>query len=121
MPTKIDNRRGETRTPLPEYLRATIRVRAAGGLEQEYRLLELSMSGASFVLPQRTSGIETGDSLENVVLCVGDLEVASHAQVLHVSRLEGNAYACGVRLFPAGEEDRNELSGLVSRLESLPQ
>lgn len=121
MPTKIQNRREERRSRIPGFQDAEIELRAANGFEGRFPLVDLSIRGGQFRMPVRTPEVQAGTTVDGAILHVGELQIKANVQVLHVSRIEGNAYVCGVRLYPATEDDRNELAGLVSRLESLPQ
>jgi len=120
MPTKIENRRRDVRNPIPEFLEAQIEFSAPDGSSQELPLIELSVSGGSFRMPQRIPGLKAGVMIDIALIRVGEIEIRSHVEMLHVTRGGGSSYVCGVRLYPATDDDRNELIGLVSRLGSVP-
>lgn len=121
MPTRIANRREEPRRRIPGFQEAEIEFMAPDGATCTRPLIELSLTGGSFLLRQRIPGLIAGIAVHGGLLRLGKIGIRAHFQVLHVSRIEGNAYVCGVRLYPASEEDRNELAGLISRLASLPR
>jgi len=70
-------------------------------------------------MPYRIAGIETGAMLPDASIRLGQLVIQGNLAVLHTTRLSGSAYSCGVQFYPKSEEDRNQLSTLVSRLETL--
>ena len=60
-----------------------------------------------------------GATLSDAVIRVGRRVMRGNLAVLHVTRGKGSDYTCGVQFFPASDADRNDLTGLVSRLASL--
>lgn len=120
MPTKIEERRSEERIRFPDFLGAEIEFEMPVGVTHICPMIELSMSGGSFPLDRRIDGLDTGASITNATIRVGELEVGAHLQVLRVSRGTKYPFVCGVQIFPATDLDRNELTGLLSRLDSMP-
>jgi len=120
MPTEIDNRREDSRTEIPGFMDAEISFNGPHGAAHKYVLIELSATGGSFNLPQRAPDLHTGAACEEGRIHVGDLEIHVNMQIRHVTRGDGRGYEVGVRLFPVSDEDRNELTALVSRLRTVP-
>ncbi len=120
MPTKIDNRREDSRSPIPEFVGAEIAFNGPDGTVHKYALTALSVAGGSFGLAQRDPGLTEGTECDGGLIRVGELEIRVNLQIRHVTRSEGKGYECGVRLYPISDQDRNELTALISRLRSVP-
>lgn len=120
MPTKIDNRREDSRSPIPEFMGAEIAFNGPDGTVHKYALTALSVAGGSFGLAQRAPGLTEGTECDGGLIRVGELEIRVNLQIRHVTRSEGKGYECGVRLYPISDQDRNELTALISRLRSVP-
>ena len=105
-----------TNPDLRRRWRAVIREQVALARVQECSHLELAHKR----FPVDCCLIDLGGRRSADVRAVGEIKIRAHLQVLHVTR-KGRGYACGVRLFPASEDDLNETISLVSRLATLPQ
>ena len=120
MPRQIQDRREDGRKRIPEFVGAEIAFNASDGTSHQYPLIELSVAGASFELPERIRGLDTETTCDSGRICVGEIEIHVNMQICHVTRGEGTRYECGVRLFPISDEDRNEMAALIARLTSVP-
>jgi hypothetical protein len=119
MPTKVTNRRGETRGEIPDFQDAEIELNLPDGSRRTLPLGGLSVNGGSFHLAKRVRGLDVGTTIHGAVIRIGELEIKVHMEVRHVTRT-GNEYDCGGRFFPMSDDDRNEMAGLIARLRSLP-
>ena len=121
MPVRIRNRRGDPRSRIPGFQDAEIAFKTADGVEHRFPLVELSVQGGSFRLANKMPDLKIGTVIDAAQIRVGEITIQANLEVLHVSRIEGSAYVCGTRLYPVSEENHNELTSLVSRLENLPE
>ncbi len=67
-------------------------------------LLDISVSGLSFVLDDEISGIDEGTTISDVAVRVGDVEVCGELLIMHVSTAE-NRRVCGALFYPATDAD----------------
>ena len=120
MPIPVENRRAELRGRIPGFQDAEIEFTGPDGIAQKQELIELSVSGASFLLEARIPGLEAETAIDGGLIRIGEIEIRVCLKVRHVTRRDGKGYECGVRLYPMSDQDRNELAALISRLRSLP-
>jgi len=120
MPMQVQDRREDGRKRIPGFVDAEITFQTPDGTTHRYPLIELSVGGGSFELPERVRGLEAGTDCGGGHLLVGDLDIHINLQICHLTRCEGSRYECGARMFPINDEDRNELAALISRLASVP-
>ena len=121
MPRKIKNRREDLRYALPTDLGAEIEFDGPDGGSYRLPLLEISGLGLAFFIPEPIPGIEAGVTLANGRILVGALVIGGNLVVQYTMRDGLSGHKCGAQFYPASDTDRNELVGLLSRLESLLQ
>ena len=120
MPIEIENRREDRRNQIPEFVDAEIAFNGPDGASHKYPLIALSLAGGSFEIPERIPGLDPGTTWDGGRILVGEIEICVNLQIRHVTRGDRKGYECGVRLYPISDEDRNEITALVSRLRSVP-
>ncbi len=120
MPRTVQDRREDGRKRIPGFVGAEIEFTTPDGKAHRYPLIELSVAGGSWELPNRVPGLEPGVDCGGGVIHVGGLEIGVNLQIRHITRCEGSRYECGARFFPISDDDRNEMAALISRLASLP-
>ncbi len=67
-------------------------------------LLDISVSGLSFVLDDEISGIDEGTTISDVTVRVGDVEACGELLIMHVSTAE-NRRVCGALFYPSTDAD----------------
>ncbi len=117
MPVRVKHRREEPRSRMPGFQNAEIEFTAPDGMAYKRPLIELSVSGGSFQLPERIPGLEVGATGEGSVIRVGEFEIHVNFVIRHVTRDDGTGYECGVQLYTMSDQDRNEIAALISRLQ----
>ena len=120
MPVRIKNRREERRSWFPGFQDAEIEFTGPDVPAHKRPLIELSVSGGSFQLPERIPGLEVGTTVEGSVIRVGKFEVRVNFAIRHVTRGDGKAYEYGV-LYTMNYQDRaalyKKMAALISRLQ----
>ena len=96
---------------------AEIEFTEPDGAAHKCPLIELSVGGGSFQLPEQIPGLEVGTTVEGSVIRVGEFKIHVNFVVRRVTRYEGGAYECGVQLYTMSEQDRNEMNALISQLQ----
>jgi c-di-GMP-binding flagellar brake protein YcgR len=119
MPKLVD-RREVTRHLLPPIVGAEIEFDGPDGARHRMPLTEISVAGCAFYIPDRLPGVVRGASLTDAEIRVGQLLIQGNLVVARATHSD-TEHICGVQFFPKTDADRNELTGLVSRLETLPK
>jgi len=76
-------------------------------------LLDISVSGLSFVLDDELSGIDAGTSLPDVTVRVGDVEARGELLIMHVSPTESRRL-CGALFYPESDADLKAMHDLLA-------
>ena len=117
MPVRVRNRREERRSRMPSFREAEIEFTGPDGTAHKWPLIELSLSGGSFLLPEQNPGLEVGTTGEGGVIRVGESEIHVNFEIRHVTHDDGKGCGCGVQLYTMSDQDRNEIAALISRLQ----
>ncbi len=120
MPTQVKDRREERRSRFPGFHDAEIEFTGPDGTAHKWPLVELSLSGGSFRLPERISGLEVGTTVEGSVIRFGEFEIHVNFVIRRVTRDDEKGYEYGVQLYTMSDQDRNEMAALILRLQSVP-
>ena len=118
MPVRVTHRRQERRSRMPDCQEAKIEFTGPDGTAHKWPLIDLSVSGGSFQLPERIPGLQVGTAGEGSVIRVGESEIHVNFEIRHVTHDDEKGYQCGVQLFTMSDQDRNEIAALISRLQS---
>ncbi len=102
---------------MPGFLEAEIEFTGPDGTTHKQRLIELSVSGGSFLLAERIPGLDVGTTVEDSVIRFGESEIHVNFAIRHVTHGDGTAYEYGVQVYTMNDQDRNEMAALISRLE----
>ncbi len=121
MPVQVKDRREDPRSRIPGFQDAEIEFTGPDGTAHKRQLIELSVNGGSFQLPERIPGLELGTPVEGSVIRIGEFEVRVNFVIRHVTRDDEPGYECGVQLYTMSEQDRNEIAALISRLQQYLQ
>ena len=117
MPVPVNHHREERRSRIPGFQEAAIEFTGPDGAAHKWPLIELSLSGGSFQLPERIPDLEVGSMGEDSVIRVGEIEIHVNMQIRHLTRCDPKGYQCGVQLYTVSDQDRNEIAALISRLQ----
>ena len=121
MPIQINDRREDPRSQVPNFQDAEIEFTGPDGTAHKRPLIELSLSGGSFQLPERIPGLEVGTTVAGSVIRFGEFEIHVNFVIRRVTRYDGRGYECGVQFYTMNDQDRNEMAALISRLEHYLQ
>ena len=80
-------------------------------------MIELSVSGGSFQVPERIPGLEVGTAVAGGVVRFGEGEIRVNFIIRRVTRDDVTGYEYGVQIYTINDQDRNEMAALISRLE----
>ena len=116
--TEQPQRREDPRYRLPHALHAEMAFDAPDGTRHRYGLVNISLRGAAFFLPERCRGIDQGAMLQNAVIRVDDLEIQGNLTLLHATPRLRESFNCGVQFYPKTDLDQNQLIGFVARLDA---
>ncbi len=116
MPEEVKNRREEPRSRISGFQNAEIEFTGPDGTAHKWPLVELSVNGGSFQLPERIPDLEVGAAVTGAVIRVGESEIRVNFIIRHVTHGDGNAYEYGVQLYTMSEQDRNEIAALSLQL-----
>ncbi len=117
MPTQVKDRRWNPRNRIPCFQDAEIEFTGPDGTAHKRPLIELSVSGGSFQLPERIPGLEVGTTVDGGVIRFGKFEIHVNFAIRHVTHRGGKGYECGVQFYKMSAQSRNEMAALISRLQ----
>ncbi len=121
MPLKVKNKRGDRRYALPIDVGAEIEFDVPDGGHYRLPLLNISVHGLAFSIPEPIPEIKAGCMLAAAQIHVGSLMIRGTLVLRHTPREHPSDHKCGTQFYPASDTDRNELVSLLSRLEWLSQ
>ena len=121
MPVRIKNRREERRSWFPGFQDAEIEFTGPDGTAHKRPLIELSLSGGSFQLPERIPGLEVGTTVAGSVIRFGEFEIHLNFAIRRVTGDDEKGYECGVQFYKMSARNRNEMATLISGLQQYLQ
>jgi hypothetical protein len=116
MPVQV-KRREDPRSRTPDFYDAEIEFTGPDGTAHKWPLVELSVNGGSFQLPERIPCLKVGTTVAGAVIRIGELEIHVNFVIRRVTSYDGKVYECGVQLYTMNDQDRNEMAALISRLD----
>ena len=117
MAVQVKNLRQERRTGIPAFKYAEIEFTGPDGTAHKWPLIELSLNGGSFQLPEPIPGLEVGTTIKGSVIWMNEFEIHVNLAIRHVTPDDGKRYRCGVQFHTLSHQDRNEMAALISQLE----
>ena len=117
MPVRIKDRREDPRSRIPDFQNAEIEFTGPDGTAHKRPLIELSLSGASFQVPEQIPGLEVGAAIAGGVIRFSEGEIRVNFVIRRVTRDDVTSYEYGVQIYTMNDQDRNEMAALMSRLE----
>ena len=120
MPVQV-KRREDPRSRTPDFYDAEIEFTGPDGTAHKWPLVELSVNGGSFQLPERIPCLEVGTTVEGSVIRFGEFEIHVNFAIRHVTHDGGKRYRCGVQFYKMSARNRNDTAALISRLKQYLQ
>ena len=117
MPSKFARQR-DRRFPLFRPQKASVEF-DFGGRAWRLPLVDVSVTGLSFVTAEEVPGLQNGVRIENAVMRVADCEIRGNVALRHVTRHADWTTLYGGIFYPAEESDLHRLSGLLAGIEAL--
>jgi hypothetical protein len=87
------------------------------GAGRRYGLLDVSVDGISFVVPEDTPEIELDLRIADATVRVDTCEVKGSVRIIHVTPVESDC-VCGATFQPSSEDGENRWQGLIEDLRS---
>ena len=116
MPTKAGCRRRQRRFSISET--------GGGAVEFEYPepgcrrhcvpLTDISASGLSFNMDEPLPGLESGASINQVLIRLGDCEIRGDLLLMHVTPIFLSTLQCGALFYPATDTDLIKLKSVLA-------
>lgn len=122
MSTKIASRRRQRRYVIATGKKASVEFEypPTHGRVWCLPLVDISASGVSFSAPQGDlPPIDTGTSLAQTVIRVGDCTIEGDLVVMHLSREPHESPVCGALLYPTTDGDLLKLKALIAGMDAV--
>jgi hypothetical protein len=84
-----------------------------------FPLVDLSVSGVSFVFENELSGIEGGTALSDVRIHLGDCEILGDLVVMHVTENSATQWTCGALFYAASDTDLLKWRSAIAGIEAV--
>ena len=117
MPVQVEKRRQVGRRWISTFQYAEIKFTGPDGTAHKWPLIELSLNGGSFQLPERIPGLEVGAAIDGSVIWMDEFEIHVNFAIRHVTPDDGKRYRCGMQFHTMGHQARKDMAALVSRLQ----
>lgn len=101
----------------PRQTYAELCYPSPGGPFHRLPLLNISRDGVSFLAPPELLGVAPGTRLDELVLCVGLLQIEGQLTLCHITRDPQDRSVCGGRFHPTHDTDRRKLDELIAAFE----
>jgi hypothetical protein len=86
------------------------------GPSHEFPLVDISISGLSFIFEDELPGIDSGDALSDVVVRLADCDIRGELVVMHVTAHSETRRVCGALFYAASDTDllkwRSAIAGM---------
>ncbi len=82
-------------------------------------LVDISISGLSFIMTEELPAIESGSNLTNVVVRLGGCEIHGELVVMHMTPQGGERTICGALFYAASDEDIIKLRSAIAGMEAV--
>jgi hypothetical protein len=88
------------------------------GRPHRLELVDVSVSGLSFVFDDELDGLETGDDLHDVLIRFGECEIRGELVVMHVTPKGHERCLCGALFYAAGDNDLLKWRSAIAGMEA---
>ena len=86
------------------------------GPSHQFPLLDISISGQSFLFEDELPGIDSGDALSDVTVRLSDCEIQGELVVMHITAQSETRRVCGALFYAASDTDllkwRSAIAGM---------
>ena len=82
-------------------------------------LVDLSVSGLSFVFEEELAGIENGTALSDVRVHLGNCEIQGDLVVMHITERSSTQWTCGALFYAAGDTDLLKWRSAIAGIEAV--
>ena len=88
------------------------------GPRHQLALVDVSVSGLSFVFEDELAGLEAGADLHDVLIRLGDCEIHGELVVMHVTPQGPDRSLCGALFYAAGDTDLLKWRSAIAGMEA---
>jgi len=88
------------------------------GKRHQLALIDVSVSGLSFVFESELAGLESGADLHDVLVRLGDCEIRGELVVMHVTPQGSGRWLCGALFYAAGDTDLLKWRSAIAGMEA---
>jgi hypothetical protein len=119
MTTAQASRRKTRRHPAKDSEEACVELSTPNRTGERFRLplMDISISGLSFVIGDELPGIENGTDLPDAVIQLGECTIRGDLVVMHLTPQTDTRTLCGALFYAASDEDLLKLRGAVAGME----
>jgi len=89
-----------------------------GGRTVRARLLDISVSGLSFTMPEGTPRLPSGAMVHKVGVQLGRCRFGGDLLIMHVTQQQAGA-VCGALFYPATDDDLDRLKSAIAGIEAV--
>jgi len=120
MSSAFPNRRLQNRYTLPAETEAMLQFchPPPHGPRLNARVLDVSLSGLSMILPDELSAVQVGDIVKGIDARVAQKTFRGDLLIMHVSHAAGTGPVCGGLFYPEGDEDLITVRLVIRALEA---
>ena len=121
MSTQTRCRRLVRRYTIPEGAKAAVEFGYPGpsGPRHDVRLVDISVSGLSFVAGRELAGLGSGTTIPEVVVRFGGCEMRGEMLVMHVTPRTPETRTIGALFYPAQDVDLTKWKSVVAGIEAV--
>jgi hypothetical protein len=88
------------------------------GRRHKLALVDVSVSGLSFLFEDELEGLETGADLTDVLIRLGNCEIRGELVVMHVTAQGPERCLCGALFYAAGDNDLLKWRSAIAGMEA---
>jgi len=90
-----------------------------GGRRYDLPLIDLSVSGLSFVCDDELPELESGTTVSPVIIRLGKCDIHGDLLVMHVTPDPSSETVCGALFYPAKDADLLKLKSAIAGIEAV--
>jgi len=117
MSTTAKDRRRDARHEIANRTKARLEIERPDGTRRQWPLVEVSVSGLSFVASPGDAAFTPGARLEGASLVLGDCRVEGALSVIYVSPKSATESLCGGMFYPRSVTHQARLANVLSGMD----